>query len=304
VLDDVDERFRAAAFAYLDRVVQRSDGLVTRSELESFAFDGRLVRLIAPRSGIWRPAGCPAAVSFFTRFTPISERPPYDDHVGEDGFPRYKWRGHDPDHADNVALRQATQLQKPLIWLRGIRPGLYQPEYPVWLAGEEPKQEQFVVALVDQLRDLWTPGLVDALPHNPVRLYAMREVKARLHQPLFRTEVLLAYDSQCALCRLRYRRLLDAAHIREDADGGEPVVPNGVAMCAIHHRAFDADVLGVRPDYKIEIRSDVLREHDGPTLQHALQGLHGVLIELPKRTAQRPNPDLLEERYERFRAAG
>ena len=81
-------------------------------------------------------------------------------------------------------------------------------------------------------------------------------------------------------------------------------MPNGVAMCAIHHRAFDAHVLGLRPDYKIEIRSDVLVEKDGPTLLHALQGLHGELIALPGHRAERPSLELLEERYERFRAAG
>jgi putative restriction endonuclease len=75
-------------------------------------------------------------------------------------------------------------------------------------------------------------------------------------------------------------------------------------MCAIHHRAFDADVLGIRPDFVVEIRSDVLAEHDGPTLQHALQGIHRERITLPRRRSDRPSPELLEERYERFRAAG
>ena len=98
--------------------------------------------------------------------------------------------------------------------------------------------------------------------------------------------------------------LLDAAHIKEDADGGEPVVPNGLAMCAIHHRSFDANLLAVRDDFKVELRPDILAETDGPTLRHALQGLQGALILLPRRRAERPNVELLEERYERFRAAG
>ncbi len=94
------------------------------------------------------------------------------------------------------------------------------------------------------------------------------------------------------------------AHIKEDAEGGEPIVPNGMAMCAIHHRAFDANVLGVRPDHVVEIRADILQEHDGPTLRHALQNLHGGLILLPRRRLERPSTALLEERYERFRAPG
>jgi putative restriction endonuclease len=128
-------------------------------------------------------------------------------------------------------------------------------------------------------------------------------VRERLHQRLFRSRVLVAYEQQCALCRLRHPRLLDAAHIRTDAQGGDPVVTNGVAMCAIHHRAFDAHVLTVRPDYRIEISPMVLEEHDGPTLQHALQALHEQSISLPRHRADRPDQDLLAERLERFRAA-
>jgi putative restriction endonuclease len=81
------------------------------------------------------------------------------------------------------------------------------------------------------------------------------------------------------------------------------VVPNGLAMCAIHHRAFDANVLGLRPDHRVEVRADVLTEQDGPTLRHALQGMHGELIRLPVKRSEWPDNVLLEERYERFRSA-
>ena len=129
-------------------------------------------------------------------------------------------------------------------------------------------------------------------------------VRRRLHQPMFPRRVLAAYRTRCALCRLRHGELLDAAHIKEDSDGGEPLVPNGIAMCAIHHRAFDSFVIGVRPDYVIEVRRDVLDEVDGPTLQHALQGVHGSSLLVPARRPARPDPELLEARYERFRVAG
>jgi putative restriction endonuclease len=75
-------------------------------------------------------------------------------------------------------------------------------------------------------------------------------------------------------------------------------------MCAIHYRAFDAHLMAVRPDYRIEVRDEVLDEHDGPTLRHALQAIHGGRILLPRRRGERPSVELLEERYERFRAAG
>lgn len=49
-----------------------------------------------------------------------------------------------------------------------------------------------------------------------------------------------------------------------DAEGGEPVVPNGMALCKLHHAAFDRNILDVRPDLRVAIRQDVLEEIDAP----------------------------------------
>ena len=75
-------------------------------------------------------------------------------------------------------------------------------------------------------------------------------------------------------------------------------------MCAIHHRAFDALVVGITPGYLVEVRRDILAERDGPTRQHALQGIHGTTLALPKKVRHQPDIELLEQRYQRFRAAG
>jgi putative restriction endonuclease len=43
--------------------------------------------------------------------------------------------------------------------------------------------------------------------------------------------------------------LLDATHIVGDVElGGAATVRNGLSLCAIHHRAFDQDLVGVSPD--------------------------------------------------------
>ncbi len=301
---DLDDSLRAAPFLYLDDVRAQSGGPATRGQLEAFEFGGRRVPLIPRQRGIWKPGWLECALSIVTTYTPPGEPPPYEDEIGADHYPRYKWRGTDPYAYDNVALRRAMELAKPLMWFIGVRPGVYRSEYPVMLAGEEPERHQFVLALDETMWRGWNPGLVAASPFDPARRYAEAVVRVRLHQRVFRDRVLLAYGSQCALCRLRHPELLDAAHIRGDAQGGDPIVPNGIAMCAIHYRAFDWNVLGVRPDYKVEIRGDVLAEADGPTLRHALQGLHGEEIVVPIRRAERPSRELLEERYERFRLVG
>lgn len=107
------------------------------------------------------------------------------------------------------------------------------------------------------------------------------------------------------MCRLRHRELLDAAHILPDTDPrSEPVVPNGLSLCRLHHAAFDGNILGVRPDLVIEIRRDVLDERDGPMLVHGLQGFQDARLVVPNRAEWCPNVDFLAERYERFRDAG
>ena len=107
------------------------------------------------------------------------------------------------------------------------------------------------------------------------------------------------------MCRLRHLELLDAAHIIPDSDDhGEPEVRNGLALCKIHHAAFDRNIIGVRPDYRIIVRDEVLQEVDGPMLRYGLQALHGGKIVLPGKSECRPAQDLLEERYEAFKKAG
>jgi putative restriction endonuclease len=77
-----------------------------------------------------------------------------------------------------------------------------------------------------------------------------------------------------------------------------PEIPNGLALCKIHHGAFDAALLGVAPDYRIAIRADVLAEIDGPMLQHGLKDMDGRRIDVPRAERLRPNKDYLAERFE------
>lgn len=68
----------------------------------------------------------------------------------------------------------------------------------------------------------------------------------------------------------------------------------------IHHAAYDRGIVGVRPDYVVQVRPDVLLEVDGPMLEHGIQAVHGWRLELPKAVKERPDRGLLEQRYEAF----
>jgi putative restriction endonuclease len=72
----------------------------------------------------------------------------------------------------------------------------------------------------------------------------------------------------------------------------------------LHHAAFDSNIIGIRPDYIIEVRKDVLKEKDGPMLQYGLQDLQNKKIVLPRPVQLYPSTLLLEKRYEEYRRAG
>ena len=117
------------------------------------------------------------------------------------------------------------------------------------------------------------------------------------------TGVLHAYRVHCAICNLQHRSLLDAAHIIPDNVGGKPEVSNGLSLCKIHHAAYDQNILGINPDYKIEIRKDILAEIDGPMFKYGLQKMNGHKLILPRSIQNRPDINGLDIRYQKFKGA-
>ncbi|MDQ3527204.1 MAG: HNH endonuclease [Actinomycetota bacterium] len=297
-----DAALRVAAQQWLS--VRTNDGLdpIHSEDLADFTFRGQRIALIDPQRGIRKPAVLDAALSIRTVYRPEGAARPYQDGTGPDGLIRYKWRGEDGNYSENRALRAAMELRLPLIWFFGVGSALYQPVFPVYLVGEEPDLQQFALALDEtfEIRDVDTPA------EAQLRRYIIRETKQRLHQPVFRSTVLRAYERRCAVCSLAHPQLLDAAHIVPDSDErGEASVVNGLAMCKLHHSAYDSRLLGITPDYVVEVTPRIMAEVDGPTLLHGLQGRHGQrLMVLPRARREHPSPDLLGIRYEAFRDTG
>jgi putative restriction endonuclease len=190
----------------------------------------------------------------------------------------------------------------PLIYFDGVVPGQYLATWPVFIVGDDREDLSFRVD-VDSRQGVGARAEPEVVAEAR-RQYVISTVRHRVHQLQFRYRVLKAYREHCTVCRLRHSELLDAAHILPDGHPkGEPVVPNGLALCKLHHAAFDRHILGVRPDLVIEIRHDILEEADGPMLRHGLQGFQGARITVPGPIRLKPHPDYLAERYELFRKA-
>lgn len=295
-----DHWVRSRAFEWLAEQVSLHGDVLPRELLAAgFDLEGVRVPLAGPQ-GIFKPKVMAAPLSITTVVNG-----PYNDSFGDDNLLKYRYRGTDPNHRENRGLRYVMERRLPLAYFHGIVPGKYWCTWPVFVIADDPKSLAVTVD-VEASQSALLPGILPGVPESDAfrRSYAAAQVRVRLHQRSFRERVLNAYRRQCAFCRLRHDELLEAAHIIPDSDPlGEPVVANGLALCALHHSVFDRQFVGLRPDCVIEVRSDILKEHDGPTLAHAIQGLHGSRILLPRAVSQRPAPDLLEERYHRFRQA-
>ena len=300
----LDARIRMAAFEWLREQTSQYGDVLPRTLLaEGFRIDGVRVPLLGPQ-GIFKPQVL-GEVPLSITSAPLG---PYDDSFGSDGLLRYRYRGTDINHSDNRGLRSAMERRLPLVYIHGILPGKYLVTWPVYVVGDEPQNLVFKVA-VDDAQHLGLPiedpqQIVSEEADSARRVYITAAVRVRLHQRAFRERVLAAYQVQCAFCRLRHEELLDAAHIIPDVEpAGEPLIRNGLSLCKLHHAAFDRYFIGIRPDFRLEVREDLRHEQDGPTLVHAIQALHGSKIILPRRVDYRPGVELLEQRYERFQKA-
>jgi putative restriction endonuclease len=302
-LDPVDSAVRIAAFAFLVQQRQIYGERLPWSVLaRGFDYRGQRVPLLGPQ-GIFKPAVLPEMpLSLMTAPTVPGKQRPYEDEQRDDGVMIYRYRGTNPNHKDNVGLRRAMESQAPLVYLYGIDRGWYIATFPVFVIGEDKEELAFLLQADAVDLEVEENVITDT---SGRRRYVTRLVQRRLHQEEFRIRVIRAYRVNCAVCRLHdHPELLDAAHILPDTHPqGAPTLPNGLALCKIHHAAFDVNMIGIRPDYMVEVRDDVLSEIDGPMLKHGLQGMDGGRLTLPTRIEQRPNPTFLEERYELFRRA-
>jgi putative restriction endonuclease len=305
MIGSTDRAIRLAAFAWLtDLRSQEGDVLPRTTLLRGFEYLGGRIGLMSPQAGIWKPAVCELPLSIAT----TSGGPYSDSFDSATGRIRYSYRGSDPKHRDNVGLRQAMRDRIPLVYFHAVVPGRYLAAYPVFIVSDDPERLTFWVQVDDAstlAADTAVAGRYMAEDASePRRAYITATVRRRLHQVAFRQRVLHAYREMCALCRLRHLELLDAAHITPDTDPeGEPHVSNGLALCKLHHAAFDSFFFTVTPDYRVEVRPSILDESDGPMLIVGLQQINGQRIQIPNQAAQRPDPARLERRYELFRQA-
>jgi putative restriction endonuclease len=196
-------------------------------------FRGERVPLLGPQ-GIFKPRRLGVPLSITTVPVVEGRDRPYADELSPEGLLVYRYRGTDPSHRDKIGLRLAMERQAPLVYFHGVVPGHYLAIWPVYVVRDDPGKLSFTVAVDshEAFADRLAGGA--SLAAEGRRQYVTQLTQRRLHQEGFRWRVLRAYRECCAVCRLRHAELLDAAHILPDGHPkGEPIVPNGLALCPL-----------------------------------------------------------------------
>ena len=118
------------------------------------------------------------------------------------------------------------------------------------------------------------------------------QVRRRSRDPSFSKAVLDAYGERCAVCAFSVRLdgapvALEAAHIRWHRVGGpdRDKVSNGISLCVLHHRLFDAGAFTISPKYTVVITSAAI----GPGREQSLEQFSRRPILLPEREEDRPD---------------
>lgn len=294
---------RDAAFARLDQLSLLYDECIPWAEIEKgFMFKGDNVAFASKAVGIFKPARLGAGALSIKRVVPKSGRINiYQDseEENESGCFQYSLQGDDAGNHHNKLLVDAHDLRLPIIYFYGVSPGVYRAIYPCYV--EDIKGLLCYVSISNKLSS-------DVVREDPYqsdlinKRYILRETKFRLHQASFRSAVLAAYGNTCAMTGLPIAKLLDAAHIIPDANpDGRASVENGICLSKIHHKAYDANLIGIDPDYKIHVSKELLGTTDGPILELCLKGLNGKSILLPKLSRNWPSKDALSDRFTGFK---
>jgi putative restriction endonuclease len=129
------------------------------------------------------------------------------------------------------------------------------------------------------------------------RRIILAQVARKLRDASFSDRVLRAYGQSCAMCGVQLR-LIDAAHIVPAASSNDDSTSNGLALCALHHRAFDRALVSIDEKFRVVLNPDRIatladenRLGGFPSFRKNLR----AIIALPPATRDRPHPDLVRE---------
>lgn len=125
------------------------------------------------------------------------------------------------------------------------------------------------------------------------RRYAFSQTRRALRDLNFSKRVFTAYAYRCAMCGIQLH-LLEGAHIVPVAEpDSTDETSNGVALCALHHKAYDDSLVTFDVKYRVRLNEERLKELKKLDHHGGLGGFRKALrpiILLPPDRRDRPDP--------------
>ena len=221
----------------------------------------------------------------------------YADDLSSDGvlyhYPRTQ-RPPGRDRAEIQATKAAGALGLPLFVMTYPSPQAATRDVHLgWVEGWDDEAQLFLITFGEAPPPRLLPDAVEASPFALVdtREPGTREVVARRGQQRFKFLVFQRYGLCCAVCDLGLMEVLDAAHLRPKHVRGSDDPRNGLVLCAVHHRAFNAGLFAIEPHtWRLHCRPS------GPDAQ-ALRLRHASLTHLPRP----PHPEAVAWHWQHWR---
>jgi putative restriction endonuclease len=129
-----------------------------------------------------------------------------------------------------------------------------------------------------------------------------RTVKVRVNHYLFREVVLTNFNNQCCITGIKMLDLIVASHIAPWSEDKKNRLSarNGLALNALHDRAFDKHLITVTEDLKIKISSKFYQHKDIESIKQNFIDIDGSSLIPPKKFY--PDATFLKMHNDKFKA--
>jgi putative restriction endonuclease len=122
--------------------------------------------------------------------------------------------------------------------------------------------------VVDSILNEWWPETLHGDIREDLGLDRLDSRRRAQRDRQFTIDVLENFRYSCAFCGFhavlnRVATGIDAAHVHWHSLNGPDDVENGIALCKLHHWAFDKGILGINDDSRICIASVFSAQQDG-----------------------------------------
>ncbi len=170
---------------------------------------------------------------------------------------------------------------------------------PLHDSGQIPAEASLLNRLSDDPDSVTEKDIEDEVQQQ--RQYAVISTKKALRAIDFRDRVLNAYRHRCSMCGTQLR-LVDGAHILPVAhQDSTDRTDNGVALCALHHRAYDRSLVTFDEEHKVHLNEPLLKKLKDDDLGGGLKEFRAGLrpiMHIPPDKKDRPSQKFVRQANE------